>query len=457
MTGAAKKVVVFDYGFGNVRSAERALARTGAEVEITRDFDTAMNADGLLVPGVGAFAACMKGLKEARGDWIIGRRLSGGRPVMGICVGMQILFARGIEHGVETEGLDEWPGAVEPLQAEIVPHMGWNTVDAPADSELFAGLDADARFYFVHSYAVHDWSLDVHNPLMHAPKVTWSTHGKPFVAAVENGAQGHAVPPREVRRRRSPAPHQLDRNPVSKLELLPAVDVRDGQAVRLVHGESGTETSYGSPLEAALAWQRSGAEWLHLVDLDAAFGTGDNRALIAEVAERMKELHIKVELSGGIRDDDTLAAALATGCTRVNLGTAALETPEWVAKVIAEHGDKIAVGLDVRGTTLRGRGWTRDGGDLYETLERLDKEGCARYVVTDIAKDGTLQGPNLELLKNVCAATDRPIVASGGVSSLDDLRAIAELVPLGVEGSIVGKALYAKAFTLEEALEAVAR
>ncbi|MDN3297081.1 bifunctional 1-(5-phosphoribosyl)-5-((5-phosphoribosylamino)methylideneamino)imidazole-4-carboxamide isomerase/phosphoribosylanthranilate isomerase PriA [Streptomyces ficellus] len=243
---------------------------------------------------------------------------------------------------------------------------------------------------------------------------------------------------------------------MSKLELLPAVDVRDGQAVRLVHGESGTETSYGSPLEAALAWQRAGAEWLHLVDLDAAFGTGDNRELIAEVAVSMADMNLKVELSGGIRDDASLAAALATGCTRVNLGTAALETPEWVAKVIAEHGDKIAVGLDVRGTTLRGRGWTRDGGDLYETLARLDSEGCARYVVTDIAKDGTLQGPNLELLRNVCAATDKPVVASGGVSSLDDLRAIAALVPEGVEGAIVGKALYAKAFTLEEALAAVA-
>lgn len=242
---------------------------------------------------------------------------------------------------------------------------------------------------------------------------------------------------------------------VPKLELLPAVDVRDGQAVRLVHGESGTETSYGSPLEAALAWQRSGAEWLHLVDLDAAFGTGDNRSLIAEVAVSMANMDIKVELSGGIRDDASLAAALATGCTRVNLGTAALESPEWVAKIIAEHGDRIAVGLDVRGTTLRGRGWTRDGGDLYETLARLDSEGCARYVVTDIAKDGTLQGPNLELLKNVCAVTDKPVVASGGVSSLDDLRAIATLVPEGVEGAIVGKALYAKAFTLEEALAAV--
>ncbi|MCG3041969.1 bifunctional 1-(5-phosphoribosyl)-5-((5-phosphoribosylamino)methylideneamino)imidazole-4-carboxamide isomerase/phosphoribosylanthranilate isomerase PriA [Streptomyces sp. S1A] len=239
-----------------------------------------------------------------------------------------------------------------------------------------------------------------------------------------------------------------------RLELLPAVDVRDGQAVRLVHGESGTETSYGDPLEAALAWQRAGAQWLHLVDLDAAFGTGDNRERIAEVVRAMD---IKVELSGGIRDDASLAAALATGCTRVNLGTAALESPEWVAKVIAEHGDRIAVGLDVRGTTLRGRGWTRDGGDLYETLERLNSEGCARYVVTDIAKDGTLKGPNLQLLKDVCAATDRPVVASGGVSSLDDLRAIATLVPEGVEGAIVGKALYAKAFTLEEALEAVSR
>ncbi|MEU6086017.1 imidazole glycerol phosphate synthase subunit HisH [Streptomyces sp. NPDC047085] len=188
MSTGGKKVVVFDYGFGNVRSAERALARVGADVEITRDFDKAMNADGLLVPGVGAFAACMRGLRDARGDWVVDRRLSGGRPVMGICVGMQILFARGIEHGLETEGLDEWPGTVGPLEADIVPHMGWNTVDAPADSELFAGLDPEARFYFVHSYAVQDWTFETLNPLMHPPKVTWSTYGKPFVAAVENGA-----------------------------------------------------------------------------------------------------------------------------------------------------------------------------------------------------------------------------------------------------------------------------
>ncbi|MCZ7413743.1 imidazole glycerol phosphate synthase subunit HisH [Streptomyces sp. WMMC897] len=187
MAVTAKKVVVFDYGFGNVRSAERALARVGADVEITRDFDAAMNADGLLVPGVGAFAACIEGLRSARGDWVIGRRLAGGRPVMGICVGMQILFARGVEHGVEAEGLDEWPGTVGPLKADVVPHMGWNTVTAPADSALFAGLDADARFYFVHSYAAHTWELETHNPALKAAKVTWSTHGERFVAAVENG------------------------------------------------------------------------------------------------------------------------------------------------------------------------------------------------------------------------------------------------------------------------------
>jgi 1-(5-phosphoribosyl)-5-[(5-phosphoribosylamino)methylideneamino] imidazole-4-carboxamide isomerase/N-(5'phosphoribosyl)anthranilate isomerase len=238
-----------------------------------------------------------------------------------------------------------------------------------------------------------------------------------------------------------------------KLVLLPAVDVRDGQAVRLVKGASGSETSYGEPLAAALAWQQAGAEWIHLVDLDAAFGTGDNRALLAEVTGR---LDVRVELSGGIRDDDSLRAALATGCARVNLGTAALESPEWVAKAIAEYGDRIAVGLDVVGTTLRGRGWTSEGGDLYEALARLDAEGCARYVVTDVDKDGTLTGPNLDLLRNVCAATDRPVIASGGVSSLQDLRDIATLVGDGVEGAIVGKALYAQAFTLEEALATVA-
>ena len=236
------------------------------------------------------------------------------------------------------------------------------------------------------------------------------------------------------------------------LVLLPAVDVADGAAVRLVQGAAGTETSYGDPLDAALAWQRDGAEWIHLVDLDAAFGRGDNRELLASVVKR---LDVQVELSGGIRDDASLHAALATGAARVNLGTAALESPEWVRSAIARHGERIAVGLDVRGTTLAARGWTQEGGDLWETLARLDADGCARYVVTDVHKDGTLTGPNLQLLRDVCARTPAPVVASGGVSSLADLRAIAGLAELGVEGAIVGKALYAGAFTLPEALAAV--
>ena len=239
---------------------------------------------------------------------------------------------------------------------------------------------------------------------------------------------------------------------MSALVLLPAVDVSGGQAVRLVHGAAGSETLYGEPLAAALAWQAAGAEWVHLVDIDAAFGRGENRAVLADV---VAALDVAVEMSGGIRDDESLRRALATGCARVNIGTAALEDPEWCAKAIAEHGDRIAVGLDVRGTTLSARGWTQDGGELFDVLDRLDREGCARYVVTDVGRDGTMTGPNLDLLRSVCAATDRPVVASGGVSSLDDLRAIAKLVPDGVEGAIVGKALYAEAFTLEDALAAV--
>jgi 1-(5-phosphoribosyl)-5-[(5-phosphoribosylamino)methylideneamino] imidazole-4-carboxamide isomerase/N-(5'phosphoribosyl)anthranilate isomerase len=239
---------------------------------------------------------------------------------------------------------------------------------------------------------------------------------------------------------------------MTALELLPAVDVAGGQAVRLVQGEAGSATDYGDPLDAALAWQAAGAQWIHLVDLDAAFGRGSNRELLAAV---VGQLDVAVELSGGIRDDASLASALATGCKRVNVGTAALENPAWVRQAIATYGDRIAVGLDVRGTTLSARGWTQDGGDLYEVLARLDADGCARYVVTDVHRDGTLTGPNLQLLRDVCAATDRPVVASGGVSSLADLRAIAELVPAGVEGAIVGKALYAGEFTLEEALAEV--
>lgn len=234
------------------------------------------------------------------------------------------------------------------------------------------------------------------------------------------------------------------------LELLPAVDVKDGRAVRLVQGELARQSVYGSPLEVALDFQKSGAQWLHLVDLDAAFGRGENSVLLAEVVGR---LDIDVELSGGIRDDESLMRALATGCRRVNLGTAALENPEWTSRVIAEHGDRIAVGLDVRGHVLAARGWTQEGGDLFETLARLESDGCARYVVTDVSKDGTMQGPNLELLKEVCAATRKPVVASGGISSLEDIKALCALSHVGVEGAIVGKALYAGAFTLEQALE----
>jgi phosphoribosylanthranilate isomerase len=240
----------------------------------------------------------------------------------------------------------------------------------------------------------------------------------------------------------------------SRLELLPAVDIADGRAVQLVQGVAGSGGEFGDPLDAALAWQEQGAEWLHLVDLDAAFGRGSNRELVDAIVGK---LDIKVELSGGIRDAESLAAALATGCRRVNLGTAALETPEWTAEAIADHGDRIAVGLDVRGTTLAARGWTRDGGDLWETLARLDGEGCARYVVTDVNKDGMLAGPNLALLEQVCERTSRPVVASGGVSTLDDVRALRTLVDLGVEGAIIGSALYRGAFTLPEALDLAGR
>ena len=239
------------------------------------------------------------------------------------------------------------------------------------------------------------------------------------------------------------------------LILLPAVDVADGQAVRLVQGKAGSEKSYGAPIDAARQWVEQGAAWIHLVDLDAAFGRGSNADLLAQVVSEVRG-QVHVELSGGIRDDESLARALKTGCTRVNLGTVALENPAWTEHVIAEHGDRIAVGLDVRGHTLAARGWTEEGGDLWETLGRLDAAGCARYVVTDVNKDGTMHGPNLHLLNEVCEATDRPIIASGGISKLEDLHKLAEMVPHGVEGAIVGRALYDGAFTLFEALAAVA-
>lgn len=234
------------------------------------------------------------------------------------------------------------------------------------------------------------------------------------------------------------------------LELLPAVDVADGKAVRLTQGEAGSETDYGSPLEAAQTWINAGAEWIHLVDLDAAFGRGDNRSIIREVVAASSA--VKIELSGGIRDDESLESALEAGATRVNLGTAALENPAWTEKVIARFGDAIAVGLDVRGTTLAARGWTREGGDLWDVLARLEDAGCSRYVVTDVTKDGTLKGPNIELLKEVMSRTSKPVVASGGISSLQDIRDLRALVDQGLEGAILGKSLYAGKFTLEEAL-----
>ena len=239
--------------------------------------------------------------------------------------------------------------------------------------------------------------------------------------------------------------------PSPRLVLLPAVDVADGKAVRLTQGEAGTETNYGDPVDAALDWARQGAEWIHLVDLDAAFGRGNNTEVIRTVIREVTG--VKIELSGGIRDDASLDAALNAGVSRINLGTAALENPEWAAQVIARHGDAVAVGLDVRGTTLAARGWTKEGGDLWQVLARLEEAGCSRYVVTDVTKDGTLQGPNIDLLRQVMERTARPVVASGGISSLDDLRALRELVTLGLEGAIVGKALYAGAFTLGEALD----
>nr|WP_274637594.1 bifunctional 1-(5-phosphoribosyl)-5-((5-phosphoribosylamino)methylideneamino)imidazole-4-carboxamide isomerase/phosphoribosylanthranilate isomerase PriA [Microbacterium bovistercoris] len=236
-----------------------------------------------------------------------------------------------------------------------------------------------------------------------------------------------------------------------ELTLLPAVDVADGKAVRLTQGEAGSETDYGDPVEAALEWARQGADWIHLVDLDAAFGRGSNAGVLRKVIKQVRG--VQVELSGGIRDDASLHAALESGATRINLGTAALENPEWAADVIGRYGDAIAVGLDVRGTTLAARGWTREGGDLWTVLDRLEDAGCSRYVVTDVTKDGTLRGPNLELLRQIAERTPKPVVASGGVSSLDDIIALRALVPLGIEGAIVGKALYSGAFTLAEALD----
>ncbi|WP_124053752.1 bifunctional 1-(5-phosphoribosyl)-5-((5-phosphoribosylamino)methylideneamino)imidazole-4-carboxamide isomerase/phosphoribosylanthranilate isomerase PriA [Arcanobacterium ihumii] len=238
---------------------------------------------------------------------------------------------------------------------------------------------------------------------------------------------------------------------MKKLQLLPAVDVVNGQAVRLLRGEAGTEQSFGDPAQAVASFVEAGASWIHLVDLDAAFGRGSNYELLSRIVNEVKGVNI--ELSGGIRDDVSLGRAIDAGAARVNLGTAALENPDWTSHVIAQYGDKVAVGLDVRGETLAARGWTSEGGNLWETLKRLNDDGCARYVLTDVDKDGTLHGPNLDLLRRVCEATDRPVVASGGVSKLEDLKALRDLTEVGVEGAIVGKAIYAGKMTVVDALK----
>lgn len=238
---------------------------------------------------------------------------------------------------------------------------------------------------------------------------------------------------------------------MTKLELLPAVDVAYGKAVRLTQGEAGSETDYGDPYTAAQEWIDQGAEWIHLVDLDRAFGRGTNADVISDVVKRCKG--VKIELSGGIRDDESLQQAIDLGAARVNIGTAALEDPEWTESIISRFGEQVAIGLDVRGTTLAARGWTQEGGELFEVLERLEQAGCARYVVTDVTKDGTLKGPNLELLKQVMEKTNRPVVASGGISSLQDIADLKQLVSLGLEGAILGKSLYAGKFSLTEALQ----
>ncbi|MBO0810491.1 MAG: bifunctional 1-(5-phosphoribosyl)-5-((5-phosphoribosylamino)methylideneamino)imidazole-4-carboxamide isomerase/phosphoribosylanthranilate isomerase PriA [Microlunatus sp.] len=243
-------------------------------------------------------------------------------------------------------------------------------------------------------------------------------------------------------------------NLTSRLELLPAVDVAGGQAVQLVQGKAGSEKVFGDPIAAATRWAEAGAEWIHLVDLDAAFGRGDNADVIGRVITEISAIsHLKFELSGGIRDDQTLERALATGCRRVNIGTAALERPDWCEPVIAAYGDRVAIGLDVRGETLAARGWTTEGGNVFQTLARLDAAGCERYVVTDVNSDGMLAGPNYDLLRSICARTDRPVVASGGISTLDDIARLRDLVGIGVEGAIIGTALYVGNFTLAEALQ----
>lgn len=242
--------------------------------------------------------------------------------------------------------------------------------------------------------------------------------------------------------------HTIDRE---SLTIFPAIDLVKGTAVRLLQGEAGTETNYGDPIEIAHQWREQGAQWIHLVDLDAAFGRGNNREVIGRILKEVSG--IQIEVSGGIRDDASLENVFDLGAARVNIGTAAIENLEWTRSIISRYGQQIAVGIDVREETVATRGWTKDGGCVWELLDKLQECGCARYVVTDVMRDGTLQGPNLALLQKVAEYTQKPVIASGGISQLQDISKLKNLVPSGIEGVIIGKALYAKQFTLSAALE----
>ena len=380
--------------------------------------------------------------------------------MLGVCVGMQILFARGVEFGVESQGCGQWPGAVVRLDAPVIPHMGWNVVDAPQAARCSRAWTPTTRFYFVHSYAAQQWE---------------GNSGR----AADLGDPSRAVPGRRRGRRRWPPPSSTRRRAATRVRrcsrnwvegtarltavraliLLPAVDVVDGKAVRLVQGQAGSETDYGSALDAAMTWQRDGAEWIHLVDLDAAFGRGSNRELLAEVVGK---LDVAVELSGrhprrrvaGGRAGDRLRPGQPR---HRGAGEPAVVRPGR-RRARRQGGRRAGRARSSTASTgcaaAAGRPTAAICGPV---LERLDSEGCSRFVVTDVTKDGTLTGPNLDLLSSVAERTDAPVIASGGVSSLDDLRAIATLTDRGVEGAIIGKALYAGRFTLPQALAAVAQ
>jgi phosphoribosylanthranilate isomerase len=442
------------------------LAATGARVELTADPVLAQRADGLVVPGVGAFAACMDQLAAVGGSEIILRRVMAGKPILGICVGHQILFAQGVEHGIKTPGVGLFPGTVELVPTRRLPHMGWNEVRPPAESAVFAQVAAE-RFYFVHSYAALSPAA-----VPADAAVTWTTHeATDLIAAVEWGpvtsTQFHPE-------KSGPAGAALLRawvnqlggkelgfhlggyytpNAMSAFTVLPAVDMMQGQAVQLVQGVPGSKKVFGDPFAAAQRWCQAGAEWLHLVDLDAAFGCSRNSETAARI---VAELDLKVELTGGIRDDASLSSALATGCARVNIGTAALERPDWAAQAVAAYPDRVAIALDVKDGQVAARGWTTQAGEIDELIDRLTAAGCRRFVVTDVDSDGTLGGPNLELLRHVAERTPAQVTASGGIARLDDLRALLALAAVGVDSAIVGTALYLGAFTLPEALAAVA-